>query len=147
MTTSQDYLVAIGLAAKESGIRKIQYPVFQAFAYYLRTQKRVFTDYLFNGAALPPPRDQQEPIEFPQSVELAEDLNLLVSYGFYREVAGSVAYEITSRAEARRERYIGRWESGAQQAFSELRELAAQQLSLPEELLRRSYQQYIRELG
>lgn len=143
---SRDKLVTIGFAAKDMGIDKIEYPVFQAFAYYLK-QRLGFSDYLFNGCAYPRSRQVSEAIEFPCSVELTEDLNRLVSHGLFEERAGSTAYVVTERAEALRERYIDKLESEALLHFDDLRTMAGELLSSPEVLLAQSYRLYIRGLA
>jgi len=144
---SRDKLVTIGLAAKDVGILKIEYPVFQAFAHYLKQQGLGFYDYLFNGYAYPRSRQGSEALEFPGSVELAEDLNRLVSHGLFEEKVGSTAYVVTDRAEALRHRYIDKLESEGLLAFDDLHKMAGELLSRPEELLAQSYGLYIRGLA
>lgn len=146
---SQDQLVTIGLAAKEAGVGPIEYPVFHAFTYYLKQKEKVgFDAYLFNACAFPPSPDLSEPMDFPCSVELVEDMNSLVSRGLYKEVVGSTAYAVTSRAERLQERYVREWEEtrGALD-FASLRKKAGELLSNPEALVRASYRLYIRHFA
>jgi len=147
--TSRDLLVLILVAAKDTGIwgkQYIKYPELHAFAYLLQQEQGLFQDYIFNGFTWPR-GNIGEGVDFPQSPEMTEGLNHLVSLGFFRETTDPLAYEPTSRAELTRERLIERLEAGGTITFDDLRKMAGKRFCEPEQLLQESYQLYIDSLG
>jgi hypothetical protein len=103
MIMNRDKVLLVGAAAKESGHMALEYPIKHALIYFLDSKGFSFHGYVFSMSYYPGFNEIfKDGIEYPYSIELAEDINELIAHNLLRVTYSTVPkISLTENAEHR----------------------------------------------
>jgi len=145
-------IAIVSIAAKEEGYESVPYPLEHALVYFLKHNRFPFK-YSFNWhyCLREAYREwlkeyRKNFIEYPHSLELAEDLMSLSASGILKMKASATAFLPGPVSEKKRDLYIQRFDKESPLKFSQVRRYVKQALAHPKTLLDQCYVWYINEI-
>lgn len=153
---SREKVVAVTLAADEIGHAGDLYlPVLQSLVYHLQSQEGVnFPDYIFSTwfyprfGAFKEEGQRKEMIEFSYSMELDEDIGMLLSVDSLKERRMSLpVYLPTEKSRKKREYFASKLERADGLAFKDLIKVVEAALTDYRKLVWDSYRSYLDKLS